>query len=118
MRRAQCDRHDPVAVRSAHGQRVAQRRLAQPPLVLHAERHLAEPGPVDDGAAAAERAGLVEYVGHAAAGMPTTTASGASGSSASDGKHGTRAPTPRLGLTPHTGPAKPSRARLSSVSPA
>ena len=58
--RAPEQRHDAVPVRAAHGQRVAQRDLAQPPLVLDAQRHLAEARAVHDGAAAAERARLVD----------------------------------------------------------
>ena len=38
------------------------RHLAQPLLVLHAEGDLAESGAVDDGAAAAELARLVEHI--------------------------------------------------------
>jgi hypothetical protein len=53
------ERHDPVAVRAADRQRVTPGRLAQPALVLRAERDLSEAGPVHDRAAAPERARLV-----------------------------------------------------------
>ena len=56
--------------------------------------------------------------GTPAAGMPTTTASGTSGSSESDGKQGKPCASARFGFTPQTGPAKPAKRRFRSVSPA
>ena len=53
--------------------------------------------------------------GTAAAGMATTTASGADGRSASAGKHGKPWASERLGLTPQTSPPNPTVRRLRSV---
>lgn len=52
------------------------------------------------------------------AGIATTTASTGSGRSATVGTHVRPMTSARRGLTPHTGPAKPERARLpSTISP-
>ncbi len=67
-RRARVQRHDPVPVRAADRKRMARRRLAQPELVIHAERDLAEARAIHHRATAAERAGLLHDLRHASGG--------------------------------------------------
>ena len=118
-RRAECSATIPLPFGPHTGSEWRAAASREPPLVLRAQRDLAEARAVHDGAAAAERAGLVHHLRHArgrdAQPRPRPAPPAAR---AATGSRGSRAPRRASGFTPQTGPAKPRQRRFSSVSPA
>ena len=115
QRRPRVERDQPVAVRAADGERVAEGRRARssassaaPSAASRAKR--GRDGR-DAGAPAeprsAHRPPRRSAPGTVGAGVATTTASGGVGRSASDGKQGKPWADSRRGLTPQTSPPKP-----------
>ena len=116
QRGAGVERDEAVAVRAADGERVPEGRARDSSRLAArgSARALAEAGREDDRSSAPQRsAPRRSGRGRAAAGIATTTASGADGRSASDGKHGKPWADARFGLTPQTSPSKPARRRLT-----